>query len=98
MKIHNMFINKSDMKFNIEEMKPQIELTLIGDNNLYLNFITSTNPDNLVKLYNVFDVFSVNQLKGKYCRAYVNEQTNKIDYIKNIIYDFDLQINNEENY
>lgn len=95
MKIINMKIYKSDMKFNPEEMKSTIELALAGDNNLFLDFKTSTDNDNLIKLYNVFDASSINDLKNRYCRAFINEKTNQVEYIKNIVYDYDLQIDKE---
>ena len=92
-----MKIYKSDVKFYPDEMKSKIQLALIGDNDLHLNFITSNDPENMIKLYNVFDVFSVNELKNKYCRAYIDEKTNEVNYLKNIIYDYDnLKIDKEE--
>jgi hypothetical protein len=92
MKIFNMRIYKSDLRFYPDEMKNKIELTLAGDNDLILNFTTSNDANNMIKFYNIFNIFSINELQGKYCRAYYNEETKQVDYIKDIVYDYGMKI------
>lgn len=67
-------------------MKNFIELNVIYDKgNSFLKIDASS--ENMIKIYNIFNTFSINELKGKYCRIIFNEKTNEIDCIKDIIYD-----------
>lgn len=94
MKTINALISKSDINFYPEEMVNKIELKLSVDNGSFILKAPATS-DNMLEIYNIFNTLSINELKGKYCRVFMDDNGN-VDYIKNIVFDFPNKLINEK--
>ena len=86
MKNVNAVISKADVHFIPELDANQIELTLKYDRGDTL-FRMPLNNDSMYSILNVFHKDSIADLNGMYCRVLMDENTGRVDSVRNILYD-----------
>jgi len=86
MKSMNAIISKADVHFYPDLSLSQIELTLRLDKGNAV-FRAPMDSDSMFKVLNVFNKNSIHDLTGEYCRVLIDEETGRVDCLKNIVFD-----------
>lgn len=90
----NAVVSKADVRFYPEVMASQIELVIQHERGNSLFRIPETN-DARMGMYRIFNTGSMDDLKGRYCRASIDEYTGEVVSLKNIIYDGINELQND---